>query len=113
VLGTSRHSQHYKDQPPTLEQNPELQVIIQCGVTAMSRNTSKLVPDAGITVGELITELCRWPDHATIKFKCLGSSAELCFSGIESVSRGTVDIELHPATKTAPIMPARVVSGGA
>ena len=72
----------------------------------MSRNTSKLVPDAGITVGELITELCRWPDHATLKFKCPDSSAELCFSGIESLSRGTVEIELHPVAETAPVVPA-------
>jgi hypothetical protein len=72
----------------------------------MRKSTPELSREASITVGDLITELCRWPDHATIKFKCPVSSAELCFSGIESVSRGTVEIELQPATQTAPIVPA-------
>jgi hypothetical protein len=89
-----------------LEQNPELQVNIQCGVSAMGKNISELSRDASMTVGDLITELCRWPDHATIKFKCPGSSAELCFAGIDGLSRGIVEIELHPVPETAPIVPA-------
>ena len=88
-----------------LEQNPEFQVIIQCGVSAMSRNTSNLVPASVITVGDLITELCRWPDHATIRFRCPDSSAELCFSRVESLSKGIVEIELHPAPETVPVVP--------
>jgi hypothetical protein len=72
----------------------------------MSRNAPKLVPDNAVTVGDLITELCRWPDHATIKFKCPGSSAELCFSRVESLSQGTVEIELHPAPEIAPVVAA-------
>ncbi len=72
----------------------------------MSRNISKASRDASITVGELITELCRWPDQATIKFKCPGSSAELCFAQIGSHSRSVVEIELNPAPETVPIVPA-------
>jgi hypothetical protein len=72
----------------------------------MSRNAPKLVPDHVITVGDLITELCRWPDHAIIKFKCPGSSAELCFSRLDSRSQGIVEIELHPAPESAPVVPA-------
>ena len=72
----------------------------------MSRNTSKLVPDAVITVGDLITELCRWPDHATIRFRCPDGSAELCFSRVEGPAKGIVEIELHPAPETAPVVPA-------
>ena len=72
----------------------------------MSKNTSDLSRDARITVGDLITELCRWPDQATIKFKCPGSSAELCFAQIDGRSRGIVEIELQPAPEVAPIVPA-------
>lgn len=72
----------------------------------MSRNTSKLVPDTVITVGDLITELCRWPDHATLTFRCPDSSAELCFGRVESLAKGVVEIELHAAPETAPVVPA-------
>jgi hypothetical protein len=57
-------------------------------------------------VGDLITELCRWPDHATIKFKCPSSSAELCFARIDGFSRGIVEIELHQVPEMTPIAPA-------
>ena len=72
----------------------------------MNRNISRLVPDASMTVGDLITELCRWPDHAIIKFRCPEHSAALSFSRVASHSKGVVDIELHPAPETAPIVPA-------
>lgn len=73
----------------------------------MNRNASKLAPDMPIiTVGDLITELCTWPDHATVKFTCPRSSAVLCFSRVESLSQGIVEIELQPAPEIAPIVPA-------
>jgi hypothetical protein len=68
----------------------------------MSKNASESYQDGSRTVGDLITELCRWPDHATIKFKCPGSSAELCFSRIEGLARGVVEIELQAAPEAAP-----------
>ena len=72
----------------------------------MSRNTAKLVPDQGITVGDLITELCRWPDHATIKFRMPDGSAALCVWRVNGLPQGVVEIELHRVPETAPIVPA-------
>ena len=72
----------------------------------MSKNISEASRDAIITVGDLITELCRWPDHATIKIKCPGSSAELCFARITGVSRSVVEIEFNQAPEAVPIVPA-------
>jgi hypothetical protein len=72
----------------------------------MSRNTSKLAADGRMTVGDLITELCRWPDHATLQFRCTDKPAALCFSHVEGLSKGVVEIELQPAPETVPIVPA-------
>lgn len=59
-----------------------------------------------ITVGELISELCRWPDHAAITFQSPLQPQELRFFRIQARSKGAVDIELTPAPESVPIVPA-------
>jgi hypothetical protein len=58
-----------------------------------------------MTVGQLISELCRWPDHAAIHFRC-SQHQELRFYRIESPAPGSVEIELDPAPESAPVIPA-------
>jgi hypothetical protein len=58
-----------------------------------------------ITVGELISQLCRCPDHATVRFRCPLQHQELRFYRLESRS-GVVEIELDPAPDSAPVVPA-------
>jgi hypothetical protein len=55
-----------------------------------------------ITVGDLISELCRWPDHAAVRFRCPLEHQELHFDRIESGAKGIVEIELAAAPVTAP-----------
>jgi hypothetical protein len=55
---------------------------------------------ASITVGDLISELCRWPDHALVKFRC--PSQDLHFDHIEGDMKGIVQIDLGSAPKGAP-----------
>jgi hypothetical protein len=59
-----------------------------------------------VTVGDSISELCRWPDHATVKFRCPLRQQELRFSRIEGRSNGTIDIELEPLPESAPVVAA-------
>ena len=59
-----------------------------------------------VTVGDLIGELCRWPDHAKVKFRCALQQQELRFDRIENLSKGTIEIELEPAPESAPVIPA-------
>ena len=61
---------------------------------------------ASITVGELITELCRLPDHATVRFHCESTSGTLRFGGVKPLSPRAVEIELDLASETPPIAPA-------
>jgi hypothetical protein len=61
---------------------------------------STVIRKASITVGDLISELCRWPDHALVKFRC--PSQELHFDHIESDMKGIVEIDLGSAPKSAP-----------
>ena len=43
-----------------------------------------------VTVGDLIGELCRWPDHAAVRFRCALQGQELQFDRIEGKSKGTI-----------------------
>jgi len=61
---------------------------------------------ATITVGELISELCRWPDHAAISFRSPVTNAELCLSRIYGPCDGLVEVELQPAEERVPVVPA-------
>jgi hypothetical protein len=54
---------------------------------------------APVTVGDLITELCRWPDHAAVSFRYPGTNAELGFSRIVGPTKGIVEIELQAAAE--------------
>lgn len=57
---------------------------------------------SSMTVGELISELCRLPDHAIISFRCPLQKHEMRFSRIASQSKGSVEIELEQAPHDAP-----------
>lgn len=61
---------------------------------------------ATMTVGELISELCRWPDHAVVTFRCPDQHHELHFHHMEGRSKKQVEIELAPASQDAPVVPA-------
>lgn len=56
-----------------------------------------------ITVGDLISELCRWPDHALVEFRCPLHHQELRFDHIEGGTKGVVEIELASAPQSAPV----------
>jgi len=66
----------------------------------MNKTVSRTTQLATITVGELISELCRWPDHAVVVFRCPLEQRELRFSRIQNRSKGVVEIELgdYPAS---------------
>jgi hypothetical protein len=59
---------------------------------------------ASLTVGDLISELCRWPDHAVVKFR--SPLQELQFDHIEGDTRGIVEIDLASAPKSGPVVAA-------
>jgi hypothetical protein len=59
-----------------------------------------------MTVGDLISELCRWPDHAVVTFRCPLQKHELRFGRIQARSKGNVEIEFEPAPEIAPVVPA-------
>ena len=51
----------------------------------MSKNVVHINDTALLTVGELITELCRWPDQATIRLRCPDTGAKLSVARIDSL----------------------------
>ena len=71
----------------------------------MRRTIPKGSTPAIITVGELIGELCRWPDHATVTFRCPLQKQEMRFYRVEGRSPEKVEIELDLAPETAPVVP--------
>jgi hypothetical protein len=56
-----------------------------------------------ITVGDLISELCRWPDHALVEFRCRLVHQELRFDHIEGGPKGVVEIELASVLDSVPV----------
>jgi hypothetical protein len=72
----------------------------------MRINSSRAPQTAAVTVGDLITELCGWPDHAVISFRSPATNSELCLSRIFGPSQGLVEIELQPAEERVPVVPA-------
>ena len=72
----------------------------------MSKTTLQASEPASITVGELISELCRWPDHAAVRFRCPLHHQELRFYRVEARTKGIVDIELDLAPESEPVVPA-------
>jgi hypothetical protein len=53
-----------------------------------------------ITVGELMTELGRWPVHAAVTFRCPLQRQELRFYRVQSPLKGVVQIELNQYPET-------------
>jgi hypothetical protein len=70
----------------------------------MSKATRKA--SKPMTVGDLISELCRWPDHALVKFRYPFQHQELRFDHIEGGTKGIVEIELAAASKSTPVVAA-------
>lgn len=59
-----------------------------------------------ITVGELKTELSRWPDQAAVAFRCPLQEQEFRFYRFQSPSEDVVQIELNQYPETPPVVPA-------
>jgi hypothetical protein len=59
-----------------------------------------------ITVGELKTELNRWPDHAAVTFRCPLQEQEFRFYRFQSPSTEVVVIELNQYPETLPVVPS-------
>lgn len=71
----------------------------------MSDKTDRIAKPAIITVGELISELCRCPDQAAVTFRCSLEEEELRFYRCQTRSRDVVEIELaHPGRP--PVLPS-------
>ena len=58
-----------------------------------------------ITVGELIDELCRLPDTATVSFRCPVLEQELRFHRLRERSKDAVEIEINAYPESSPIVP--------
>jgi hypothetical protein len=61
------------------------------------------VGSPAMTVGQLISELCRYPDHATITFLCPLQHQKLHLLRIESSSKGAVDFAFDLTPKAASV----------
>jgi hypothetical protein len=70
------------------------------------RTTTSASGPAVVTVGDLIGELCRWPDNAAVTFRCPVQKQKLRLCRIEGPSKGSVEIELEPVLESAPVVPA-------
>jgi hypothetical protein len=70
----------------------------------MSKTTSPTAKSAVITVGELISELCRCPDHAAVTFRCGSKQQELSFYRLQTQSNGAVEIELNQYPVAPPVV---------
>lgn len=68
----------------------------------MSKTTTRTSEPGIFTVGDLIGELCRWPDNAAVTFRCPLQKQPLRFRRIEGRSKGCVEIELDQAVESTP-----------
>ncbi|MCK1287892.1 hypothetical protein IVB41_28705 [Bradyrhizobium sp. 44] len=59
-----------------------------------------------ITVGELIDELCRLPDTATIQFHCPILEQELAFYRLRKRSKDVVEIEVNTYPESPSVVPS-------
>jgi hypothetical protein len=66
----------------------------------MSKTTTRTSEPGIFTVGDLIGELCRWPDNAAVTFRCSRQKHQLRFNHIEGRSKGNVEIELDQAVES-------------
>ena len=60
-----------------------------------------------ITVGELISELCRLPDRAAVTFRCPLRQQELRFYRLLHRSKDVVEIELNQYPDSPPVVPTQ------
>ena len=59
-----------------------------------------------ITVGELIDELCRWPDRAAVNFRCPLLEQEFRFYRLQRRSKDVVEIEVNLYPESPPVAPS-------
>lgn len=58
-----------------------------------------------ITVGELITELGRWPRDSAVTFRCPLQKQELRFYRVQSPLKNIVQVELNQYPETPSVAP--------
>jgi hypothetical protein len=66
----------------------------------MRKTTTPTSEPGTFTVGDLIGELCRWPDNAAVTFRCPLQKQQLRFNRIEQRAKGSVEIELEQALES-------------
>lgn len=71
----------------------------------MSKAIREATYPALITVGELIDELCRLPDTATIRFHCPMLEQELAFYRLRKRAKDLVEIEVNAYPESPPVVP--------
>jgi hypothetical protein len=59
-----------------------------------------------ITLGELISELCRWPDRAAVKLRCGLLEQEFRFYRLQERSKDVIEIEINPCPESPPVAPS-------
>jgi hypothetical protein len=70
---------------------------------AIQKETVSQIPV--ITVGELISELCRWPDRAAVNFRCGQLEQEFRFYRLQERSKHVIEIEINPYPESPPVVP--------
>jgi hypothetical protein len=73
----------------------------------MRKAIAQTAEPAIITVGELISELCRLPDRAAVTFRCPLHQQELRFYRLLHRSKGVVEIELNQYPESPPVAPSQ------
>jgi hypothetical protein len=58
-----------------------------------------------MTVGDLISELCRWPDHAEVAFRGPLRHEEYNFYRVVGRSTAQIEIELASEPLSVPLVP--------
>ena len=77
------------------------------GVKTMRKAITQTAEPTIITVGELISELCRLPDRAAVTFRCPLHQQELRFYRLLHRSKGVVEIELNQYPESPPVAPSQ------
>lgn len=71
----------------------------------MTKTLVRAADPAIMTVGDLIGELCRWPDHAEVRFRCPYLQQDLQFYCLQARSKATVEIQLKQDSESPPVEP--------
>lgn len=75
------------------------------GAQIMTEIPSQAAEPPIITVGELMTELRRWPDTAAVAFRCPLQQQEFRFYRLRSPSNDVVQFELNQYPETPLVAP--------